>query len=243
MIYLIDDNQNNQRFENYNISFTDDDSYSECLQSIEKLKKGKNLSDISHLSFLENAVCILLHSTTEDYDQDIGFISGSRTNVLKIKELISADGEKIPLVMFSNSMGNQEYNFQSGTRYISSIKKNLFYENLLPFLDHYKNTGEIELRVIAGGKNFVSKDILAYATEILDSIKFKDNSEELRMSDLSNVLTSFRIFVKLSFPKLNINEFFSHLEDDLIKIYEFKKKINLITESFTKYGRNIHTWK
>lgn len=243
MIYLIDDNQNNQRFENYNISFIDDNTYAECLKSIEKLEIRKNLNDVSHLSFLEDAACILLHSTTEDYDNKMGYIPGSTTNVLKIKELISVDGEKIPLVMFSNSLGNNEYRFQNSIRYISSIKKNIFYENLLFFLDHYKATGEVELRIIVGGKNYISKDILALAIEILDSIKFKDNSEELRMTDLSNVLTSFRTFVKLSFPTSDIDHFFSELEDDFIKINDFKKKINLITESFTKYGRNIYNWK
>ena len=35
-----------------------------------------------HLDFLKTADCILLHTTTEDYNKEKGFISGSKTNVI-----------------------------------------------------------------------------------------------------------------------------------------------------------------
>ena len=89
MIYLIDDNQNNQRFNNYNITFIEDGVFNGYLKSMEKIEVWKNFSDTSHLDFLKTADCILLHNTTEDYDTEQGFMSGSKTNVLKIKEFIS----------------------------------------------------------------------------------------------------------------------------------------------------------
>jgi hypothetical protein len=243
MIFLIDDNQSNQRFNNYNISFIEEGAYDGYLKSIEKLEVGKSFSDISHLDFLKTADCILLHSTTEDYDKDKGFLPGSKTNVIKIKELISQEGEKIPLVLFSNSMGEAEFNFETNPSYISSIKKNLFYERLSDFLDHYKNTGKIELRIIAWGKTFASKEISKLAIEILDSIELKENLENLKLLDLSKTINSFKSFVELAFPKYDIHDILNEIEDSPMTIQDFKKRINQTTESFIKYGKNIYSWK
>ncbi len=242
MIYLIDDNQNNQRLNNYNITYIEDGVFDGYLNSIEKLEIGKNFSDISHLQFLKTADCILLHSSAEDYDIEKGFLPGSKTNVIKIKEIIANDGEAIPLVMFSNSMGEPELDYERTSNYISSINKNLFYKRLFDFLDHYKKTGEIELRIIALGKTFASKEISKLAIEILRSMELKDNSENLVLSDLSKSINSFKTFVELSIPKDDFNEILNELEDNPITIQEFKNKINLITESFIKYGKNIHSW-
>ena len=71
----------------------------------------------------------------------------------------------------------------------------------------------------------------------------KDDSEYLKISDLSNVLNSFKLFMELSFPKYNIDDIMNEIEDSSMKIKDFKKKINQTTESFIKYGRNIHSWK
>jgi len=243
MIYLIDDNQHNQRKENYNITFVEDGVFDGYLTSIEKLEQGKSSSDTSHLEFLKSADCILLHSTTEDYDKNNGFIHGSRTNVIKIKELISNEGDIIPLVLFSNSMGEAEFNFERNPNYISSIKKNLFYERLFDFLEHYKNTGKVELRIIAWGKNFMSKDVPRLAFEILSAIESKNNSDYLILADLSKVLKNFKIFLEFALPKNNINEILNDIEDNPIKIKDFKKKINQIIESYGKYGKNIYPWK
>ena len=243
MIYLIDDNQNNQRFNSYNITFVEDGDFDGYLKSLEKLEVGMSFSDTSHLDFLKKADCILLHSTTEDYDKEKGFISGSITNGLKIKELISQEGDQIPLVLFSNSMGEAEFDFESNSAYISSIKKNLFYERLFDFLDHYKNTGKVELRIIAWGKYFTSKEISKLAFEMLNSVELKKNSEDLKLSDLSKIITSFKSFLELSKTKNDFDEILNDIEDNPMKIQDFKKKINQTIESYLQYGKNIYPWK
>lgn len=242
MIYLIDDNQNDQRRSNYNITFTDDNTFEGYLTTITQLKKSNDFADISHLEFLKNADCILIHSTTEDFDEKKGFVSGSTSNVLKIKELISKYGEKIPLVLFSNSMSRTEYVFENNPNYISAIKKNLLYENLLEFLKHYKSTGIVDLRIIVGGKRFVRKTITNLALEIMHSIELKNDSADLKLYDLSEMLPSIKFFFELSYPEKNVSEIFDDLEDNSMKIKDFKNKIKKITESFTKYGQNIYPW-
>ena len=243
MIYLVDDNQQNQRQKNYNITFIEEGVFDGYLTSIEKLKQGNNFSDTSHLEFLKSADCILLHTTTEDYDEEKGFLSGSKTNALKIKEILSDEGDIIPLVLFSNSMGNAEFDFKSNPNYISSIKKNLLYERLFDFLEYYKNTGRVELRIIALGKEFMSKEVTKLAFEVLSAIESKKNSDDLILPDLSKVLKSFKSFVEFTLPESNIDEILNEIEDKSMKIQVFKKKINQITESYAKYGKNIYSWK
>lgn len=243
MIYLIDDNKNNQRLNNYNITFVEDGYFDGYLTSIEKIEQGDNLTDTSHLNFLNSADCILLHITTEDYDKSKGvFLPGSINNVIKIKEIISQEGERVPLVLFSNSMGEPEYDFENNLYYISSINKNLFYEHLFDFIDHYKNTGEIDLRILASGKNFISKTVTKLTLDILTTLELKRNSDKLELSDLSSSLKSFKLLIELSFPQYDINEILNDLEDNPIRAEEFKRKINQITESYAKYGRSIHSW-
>lgn len=242
MIYLIDDNQNNQRQNNYNITYIEEKVFDGFLVSIEKIKKNNDLKDISHLDFLKSADCILLHSTTEDYDEENGFLSGSTTNVEKITNLISDFGEKIPLVLFSNSMGEPKSSIDGNSKIINGIKKNVFYEHLYEFLKHYKNTGEIELKIIAWGKNFISKEVSDLAYEILKSIDSKINTKIIEISDISNILKIFQRFIKLSFPNTDTNEIIFDIEDSPITVIEFKNKINKITESYIKYGKNIYSW-
>lgn len=242
MIYLIDDNQNNQRLNNYNITFVEDGLFENFLTSIQRIEKRIS-SDISHLSFLKNADCILLHSTTEDYENDKGFLPSSITNVIKIKEMISQEGEIVPLVLFSNSNNEADYSFESHPNYIRSIKKNLFYERLFDFMEYYKETRKVELRIIAWGKNFASKEASRLTIEILRALELKNSSDDLLLTDLSQVLKSFKSFVELALPGVNVNGLLNQIEDETMKIQDFKKKINQIAESYAKYGKNIHPWE
>ena len=139
-------------------------------------------------------------------------------------------------------MGEAVYDFENNPKYIPSIKKNLLYERLYDFLEHYKNTENIELRILAWGKNFKSKEISKLLLKIISSIDTIDNTEILELSDLSNSLQYFRTLMERSFPKEDFNEILIKIEDEPITIYEFKKKLNQITESFIKYGKNIYSW-
>lgn len=240
MIYLIDDNQQNQRLNNYNITFVDGGEFKDYLTAIEKIEQGQSFSDISHLEFLNSAACILLHSTTEDYNNEKGFLSASINNAILIKEEISKEGEKIPLVLFSNSMGEAEFDIENNPNYIRSLKKNLFYERLFDFLEVYKNTGRVELRILAWGKNFASNEVSRLAFEILSVLDFKNKNDELTLTDLSDVILSLKSFLALS--EQNVDAILIEIEDNPIKIQDFKIKINRITESYEKYGKNIHSW-
>ena len=243
MIYLIDDNQTNQRLSLYNISFVEDDTFKGYLTSIERLEKREEASDISHLEFLKNAKCILLHATTEDWDKEKGFLSGSTTNVRKIREDIADYGDKIPLVLFSNSMGEPVYSYKEKPDFIREIKKNILYEHLYDFVEHYKNTGEIELRILAFGKNFQAKEVSLLANDLLEKVARLSGTEKFEISQLSEKQQGFKTFIEMSLPNANYLDFLNNLQHSPMNISEFRNKVNLINESFLKYGKNIYTWK
>lgn len=243
MIYLIDDNQNNQRLNEYQISFIEENVYSDYLTNIEKLEKLGGASDISHLNFLtKNAKCILLHSTIEDVDLKGNYIEGATTNSIKIKEVISDDGKKIPLVLFSNRMEQlADFDYDANPNFIRSIKKNVFYMRLWNFVENYKTTGEIELRIIAYGKNFLASETRKLANSLLEPIALKSSNTLLKLTDIKNQ-RSFKIFISDSFPSLNWKEVLFDLEDNPITIEQFRSKIDKVTESINKYGKNIYSW-
>jgi hypothetical protein len=242
MIYLIDDNQNNQR-ERLGKNFVDEGVFSTYLTSIEKLEKQVQADDISHLAFLKEAKCILLHATTKDYDKEKeSFMEDSGTNARKIKELISDYGDLIPLVVFSNGEEGVVYSDKT-PNYISAINKNIFYERLWDFVEHYKNLGEIELRILAWGKHFQAKEVSKYANSLLETLAFRNGEDVFKITDISDQQPILKAFVEASFPDTVWLDFLHDLENNPISINDFRNKINQIKESFLKYGKNIRSWK
>ena len=69
-IILVDDNKSNQR-EFYGASFVDTEDYEDCLVHKEQLNEN------SDFSFLDDAVCVLLHDSLADY-VDGQYVSGGR---------------------------------------------------------------------------------------------------------------------------------------------------------------------
>jgi hypothetical protein len=243
MIYLIDDNQADQRLVSYSLGFVDDNTYADILVSKTKLPSYKDKSYTGHLAFLKDAKCILIHSTTEAVDERGEFIKGEISNVVKIVESISASGLQIPVVMFSNGRSEElVYDFRNNPNFIQQIKKNKFYSRLYDFLEHYKSSGLIELRILAYGKNFQQHELEQAIESILMNIIFKSDTDMLKISDLSGVLSDFRHFVKAAGLKYTADELLEKIEDSPMTVGNFRENINSISESYTKHGKNIHDW-
>jgi hypothetical protein len=221
----------------------EEDIFKGYLTSIERLEKCEKVGDISHLAFLEDAKCILLHTTTEDWNAEKGFLSGSTSNVEKIRADIADCGDKIPLVLFSNGMGEPVYSYKEKPNIIWGIKKNILYEHLYDFVEHYKDRNEIELRILAWGRNFRAKEISLLANDFLETIVLLNGIETFEISKLSDKQQVFKTFIEISISDVNYQDILNNLENNPINIAEFRNKLNLIIESFLKYGKNIYPWK
>lgn len=239
MIYLLDDNKNDKRKSSFDVSFVDDGTFNGYLTPVSRLPKN---ADLDH--FLK-AKCILVHTTTEDVDHQGKFISQSTTNVTRIIEDVANNGDRIPLVTFSNQMtGPVVYDYDINPFWVKSIHKTLLYQQRLhPFLKHYKDTGQIELKIIAYGENFKAIEAGRYAKYLIESLALYDRKEKVSLSFFSR-LTMLERFFEFMLPDGNYNEFVNDLEDHPITVDKFVENVSLIIESISEnYGKNTHTWQ
>lgn len=239
MIYLLDDNKDDKRKITFNVSFVDDGTFNGYLTAVSHLPKKADLS------FMSNAACLLVHETTEDVDKFGQFKSGSTVNAKHLIEDISEKGSKIPLVIFSNGMnGPTRYDYDKQPHLIEAIHKTLLYQHrLFPFLNHYKNTNQIELRIIAFGENFRAIEAGRYARYLIESLSFYRNSTPLNLSYFSK-LSILQRFYEFMHPDGDYNNFVNDLEDSSITVGKFVENVSAVIESISEnYGKNTHTWQ
>jgi hypothetical protein len=231
MIYLIDDNRHNQHISNYGIHYIKNNDFSDILIYIDKLEKNQDLS------FLTEASCILIHSTTADVLNG-EFIDGSKSNVIKIMDTICENGDKIPLVTFSE--GNTKPNLEPISNKRIDLKKSLFYSNLYDFLIHYRENKEFEFEILLNGKHYKSIKIVRKSNLLIEMLQFKDQNEILKLRDIN--LTAFKEIIEMASISVSFDELLESLEDNPITVLKFIDNLNTINNSFTKYGKNIYGW-
>lgn len=239
MIYLIDDNQREMRRNEMGIHFVDDNVFKDVLIKIEKLKSNADLS------FLSNAKCILLHTTTEDIDENGNHLSKSTTNANYIKEHISDYGSKIPIALFSNQMSEitpDTFDYDTNPNCIFQIKKNIFYERLYDFLEYYRQSQEVELRIIAYGKSYKATEISRYSKSLIESVIQKADGVFFKPTWVK--LSALRTFYELADIGDDFDSFVVDLEDNPVTIEKFIENVSLIVESLTEFnGKNNYGWQ
>ncbi|MBD2757106.1 hypothetical protein [Spirosoma validum] len=239
MIYLLDDNKDDKRKTTFNVSYVDDGSFSDCLTAISHLPQNADLG------FMSDARCLFIHESTEDTDANAKFMSGSTTNARRIIEDLSDNGDKIPLVVFSNQMtGATIYDFDNKPYWVKQINKTLLYQQrLYPFLSHYRITGHIELRIIAYGENYRLVEAGRYARCLIEPLVIFERSQMMDLSFLPK-LTMLERFYEFMNPDGGYNEFVNSLEDNPITVGNFVDNISLVIESISEnYGKNTYAWQ
>lgn len=241
MIYLLDDNKDDKRRASFNVTYVDDGTFSDCLAAISHLPKQADLD------FMIGAACFLVHETTEDVDNNGQFIPSSTTNARRIIEDkdLAENGNRVPLVIFSNQMtGPTEFDFDKDPRCVKQIHKTLLYQQrLYPFLCHYRDTGQVELRIIAHGENYRVVEAGRYARHLIETLATFDRQRTLDLSFLPN-LSVLQRFYEFMEPDGNFNRFRNDLEDYPISVGKFVQNISAVIESISEnYGKNTYTWQ
>lgn len=232
-IYLIDDNSKNQR-ELYGASFVDDDKYKDVLFHIEKINAQ------SDLSFIDNALCVMMHESLED------FIDGEfRKDSHKAKECLEEIilDRSIPYVLFSDGHAMTAEWREETPDIVYSIKKSEFYKHLEHFIINYIDSGNIDMRIIAYGKDIIKHLISKWYQSIIVSIANKGDHDMLEIGMFNN--KDLRMIVENSLPEigLSFNDLMSKIEDGDVTIGQFRYNLNNIISNFKKYGKNISSWK
>ena len=232
-VVLIDDNSKNQRGV-YDASFVDDEEYSDCLFHVEKVNSK------SDLSFLNDASCVMIHDSLDDYDGG-EFKSDSH----KAKEKIEEDVQSmdLPYVLFSDGHSMTADWREGIPNVVFSIKKSEFYRHLKPFLDHYRETGEVDLRLIAYGKDFLKQLMSQWCQTIISKLANIPDDEVINTSMIDN--RSLRLIIENAQPKIGVSfdDVMCDIEDGHITAGCLRNNINNILSSVKKYGKNISSWK
>lgn len=223
-IILIDDNQSNLR-EIYGASFVDLEEYEDCLFHVEQLNEN------SDFSFLDDAACVLLHDSLEDY-VDGKYVSGSR----KAKELIwNKIKDKIPYVKFSDghSIIGDWNPFERNV--VRSIKKSEFYRNLKGFLDTYRESSHIDLRLIAYGSDYEKRELVVLLQKVFDELKNVNDKEILTFSFVDTDLLE-RFFKKVKHvSSLTYEKLCDSINAGKLTVSKFKAYINSLASHAIKY--------
>ena len=238
MIYLIDDNKQGQRVE-YGASYIDEGQYDDMLIHIEKI------NGYTDVSFLSKAKLIMIHDSLEDFEN--GYFIENRQRA-KHNIIDVAQNNNIPLVYFSDGHIIPEMDSEGN---VTQVKKADYYFRLKDFLENYKESGVLELKILAYGKNWRNLLLKEEVKNLYKKISNKKNDEILYIRDVlptskisePNYLSN--IIEKYSQPNLgkSYNEILDYIEDEQITIGEFKQRIDKILISINKYGKNTYTWK
>lgn len=234
-IYLIDDNLDGNRSK-YGSSFVDEGKYEDVFCSIDKI------SVYDDLSFIDEAACVLLHKTLNDFfdgqfhedSQKVATIIGQKQNV----------GDEIPLVVFSDGFTSDkgDYNPQFPNA-LYNLSKRAFYCRLESFVLHYRDTGEIDLRILAYGVDFEKVLVENAATVVF--ARLQDSTDADIVNATKVACEEMKQIIELAQPAIgkSYNEIINDLQLNDIPVKEFKNRINNILDNFQDYGKNYYTWK
>ena len=232
MIFLIDDNLDNQQIKKYEAHYLFDDTFSDILEKIYKIETHEE----HKIAGLLTAKAILLHNGFSDVDE-YGVQSEKSSHIRnKIEQL--SENHSIPLVLFSGKYQNEEVKLDNDIlpKRIQ-IDKGLFYGHLYDFLEHYKNKKEIELKIIAHGKLYELDQMLRYFKNILAELKLINKQEIFRPTHVNlKTLKSFYQYSKIDL-KTDFDSYLEDMEDREITVFDFVTDLERIKDkSIRKYG-------
>lgn len=239
-IALIDDNQANQRLDLFNIDFVDNGKYSDILMVKDKIAKTDNLS------YLNEVACILIHKTFKDFDFENNRFTDETKVKMKVIEDISESGNQIPIVVFSGQ--DNDTAIFVNQNYISLLKKSTFYSRLEDFLLHFQETNEVELRIFAFGKFFLTEELKNCRSEIFEHIEKYESDYNLKMQDLlfkskkSIDLYPIKRFWEIAFPDEDNSEKILYFQENEVTKQNLKEKLNNIVTNYVQYEKNISYW-
>ena len=237
-IVLIDDNIDGNQLK-YGGAFVEEGRYADVLCYVSRL------SATDDLSFVNNAACVLMHKTFDDFF-DGQFHDDSHKVATLILQMPNM-GSTVPFVLFSDGdtadMG--DYSPESPNM-IYSLSKRAFYGRLETFVTHYKESGLIDLRLLAYGRNFETVMIEQAAKSLFSSLQEYENDDVLPLGRIHpDQQRQMGLIVDMSQPKIgkSYEEIINDLQLNPITVGDFKARINRIIENFQDYGKNYYTWK
>jgi hypothetical protein len=225
MIYLFDDNENQQMSKNYYIDFIEElKKYVGVIRHIDAYKKITNLNNM-----INDAKLVCIHDSFPTTDDKARIVA------------MTLERNK-PLVIFSGGADFTITKFdEKNKNYIKTIKKDRFYYYIIQLIKEYKEKNEINLNILAFGSNYekvrikiindrLGKNLFQYMNNYNYYSFFESGSQNYK--DLCEIFS-------FSCGKENFEENFIDFEENLEQkpIKEVYKIINtLIKQANQNYG-------
>lgn len=213
MIYLIDD--------------TPIQELNKCLDITEFNNYIIRIADlqIEDLIVQSDIECVLIHESFHDN----AVFEYVKTKLCKL-------GKAIPLVVFSD--GHFSQSKMGGSSYVASLKKSLFYSRLKRFLVSYKESGLINLKILAESETTTTTQRSNSLEDLLKNldIKFPGN-EGVAINDTSSIIYCLGRGGMRDIAGSVHGEyvkFDSHIAEDANGKFSHKRLHDFITATFTK---------
>ncbi len=232
MIYLIDDNLNNQQQLEYHANYLFDGTFDDILKCVYKIK----IDEFSLIKEdLKNATTILLHNTFSDADNNGHFIKGETSKRIRngiVEDIIKKF--EIPYVLFSRGIYETTFDDKKSINAIYGIHKDVFYKNLFYFLHFYQKNKIIDLRILVDGENYEIQEKI----DFLDVFIEKINREQSILTISNESKNEFELFYISIGSEKNFTDFWNQIANQDISL--FQDTLKKIKKSLKKYGRNIY---
>jgi hypothetical protein len=207
MIYLFDDDKYGQMARNYAVN------YSQELLNYTSVIRHFNVHAYGSIEeVLATASAILIHTSfPEKYETDL--------------LMAQCKNRRIPLVEFSNQYSGTVYSAQQNTSVVK-IKKDRMYYNLLPFVEHYRETGKISLTLLVLGKNYeAEKSLILQHRLMMHLYNVKHDFDYARVFDIdSTPYHELKELCYFAMPESNFDEMEETFAD--LNVQQMRAKIN-----------------
>lgn len=162
MILILDDTFSSRHKYN-DVSYLNDEKYKRVCNIIETPTK-KDFRNI--INGIENIQLLCNHRSLKLFNDVKEVIDGKEA----IQNLFTqVQSQHITRLEFGRDM---HPNFKAKT-----LNKDIFYQNLKPFLDHYINKEQIELKILFYGRNYAEQEYLETIDKMIDEINFTEIEE------------------------------------------------------------------
>lgn len=213
-LYIIDDDANRQqnKFKPYLDLI---DLQKSEIEFIHKTTQT-SINDI-----LLNAVCVCLHTTTKDgRDKD-----GKRFDFERLKLKLMED--EIPYVLFSNA-GNR--NTVLDGNLTLSMSSDDFYMNLPAFVESINKKNNVDLEILALGKNYSRERINHQKAKLLNYFEKHESDEGISLSaeKRKEFMLNLEVFGELTQENNFASSVFKKLNSDALTRLYFEQLLNSI---------------
>jgi hypothetical protein len=182
----------------------------------------------------------MIHDSLEDYING-EFKSDSHKAKDRIEDIIQS--KNLPYVLFSDGHSMTADWREDMPNIVFSIKKSEFYRHLKSFLDNYRETGKLDMRLIAYGKDFLKQLMSMWCQAFITKLADTPDDEVINISMIDK--RSLRLIIENAQPKIGVSfdDVMCDIEDGNITGGILRSNINNILSSVKKYGKNISSWK